>query len=490
MNTDGEFMRASDAFAWSQETDPALRSTVVGVVWLDHAPDWPALRTAVDTASRLVPRLRQRVEQPPAWLAPPRWVIAEDFELSWHLRRVDVPAPHTTAAVLDLARLEASTGFDRMRPLWTFTLVDGLEHGRAALIMKVHHSLTDGVGAMRLGALLFDQDQALRTDRVPPAPTRRRPALPMAIAGHYARRGRALAAIAARALPAAVSGLRDPAETGREIVRTVRSVADVVAPVSDMFSPVMRGRGLDRDLELLSVELADLKRAARTVHGSVNDAFLAGVTGGLRRYHEQHDVSPEQLRMTLPISIREPDDPAASNRITLLRLPLPVALADPRARMRVIGRACRKARREPSLAFTDAIASGLNVLPGALVGAMLKRIDFLASDVRGPAEPVYLAGAKVTSYCAFGPTMGSAANLTLLSYAGTCHVGVNLDSAAVPDRTVFMACLRAGFAEVLALAGGEVTLPIRDEVYPCSREARVAEVALRLPDDLRSLIPN
>jgi diacylglycerol O-acyltransferase len=110
-------------------------------------------------------------------------------------------------------------------------------------------------------------------------------------------------------------------------------------------------------------------------------------------------------------------------------------------------------QRERSLEFTNAIAGSLNLLPRSVVGAMLKHVDFLASNVPGFAFPIYLGGSRVERYTAFGPTIGASVNLTLLSYDGTCCIGVTLDSAAVPDREVFLACLSEGFEEVLALGG-------------------------------------
>jgi diacylglycerol O-acyltransferase / wax synthase len=53
---------------------------------------------------------------------------------------------------------------------------------------------------------------------------------------------------------------------------------------------------------------------------------------------------------------------------------------------------------------------------------------------------------------AFGPTIGSSVNVTLLSYRDTCCIGVTIDTAAVPDPDVLLTCLDEGFAEVLAAA--------------------------------------
>ena len=88
-------------------------------------------------------------------MGPPHWSGDPNFDLLYHLRRVRVCEP-TDDAVLDLARTAAMAGFDRSRPLWEYTLVEGLEGGRAAMVMKVHHSMTDGVGGMKLLLMLFD----------------------------------------------------------------------------------------------------------------------------------------------------------------------------------------------------------------------------------------------------------------------------------------------------------------------------------------------
>ena len=92
------YMGASDAFTWYMERDPALRSTVAAIVWLDRAPDWELLLGRVDRLSRVMPSMRQRVVEPPFRLATPRWTYDPDFDLSWHLRRIAVPAPRTRDA--------------------------------------------------------------------------------------------------------------------------------------------------------------------------------------------------------------------------------------------------------------------------------------------------------------------------------------------------------------------------------------------------------
>jgi len=463
---DTVFMRGSDAFAWYMERDPVMRSTIVAVAWLDEVPDWPALVARLGRAVELVPLFRTRPLEPPARLSTPRWTIDPDFDLGWHLRRIRAPEPADTAAVLEIVHKAATTGFDPIHPLWEFTLVEGLREERAALVMKLHHALTDGVGGMRLSLLLFDRtaEASLRPARIegfadsPPFPTGSagdRHQLAEAALSHdlrvvveAARRGggglvRTLARVGSHPLSSAV-----------EAAETAVSVWRFVAPVHSTMSPVMTARGLGRRLGMVRVPLADLCAAGASAGGTVNDAFVAAVTGGLRRYHERQGASVAELRVTLPISIRTPEDPIAGDRITLVRFPVPAGIVDPAQRIRATGARCRVARAERAIPYSNLIAGALNLMPSSTVGAILKRVDFLASDVSGFAFPLYLAGARMSGYYAFGPTIGAALNATLLSYDGACCVGVTIDTDAVADADLLLDCIRQGFDEVVALARG------------------------------------
>lgn len=139
------------------------------------------------------------------------------------------------------------------------------------------------------------------------------------------------------------------------------------------------------------------------------------------------------------------------NKITLQRLTVPVGEPDPAARMHLLHRVTEAARKEPSLPVTDVIARALTMLPAGYVGGVLKHIDFVASNVPGTPAPIYLAGSKVTGFFPFGPTIGSSFNITLLSHCGTCDIGINIDTAAVPDPELLLECLRESFAEITAL---------------------------------------
>jgi len=451
------YMRASDAFTWYMERDPALRSTVVVIDWLDRAPDWDVLVDRVDRISRLMPSLRQRVVESPFRLTVPRWTYDPDFDLSWHLSRITAPRPRTRDAVLGLARRSAMAAFDPARPLWEVTLVEGIKGGEAALIIKLHHSLSDGVGAMRMLAIVADlQREPADLGEMPPVPPPAETPDLLAVitgtAGSMAGQAVSLAwRGASAAIPAWIRYTRNPVGYLRSAVDMARSVYRTAAPNSSTLSPLMRERATTRQLAMIEVSLDALKKSAKTVDGTVNDAYLAAIAGGLRRYHERHGTAVDSLRALMPINLRAGQDANWGNRITLQRLTVPVGEADPAARMRVLHRVAKAAREEPSLSVTDTIAGALNMLPVGYVGGILKHVDFVASNVPGAPIPVYLAGSKITGMFAFGPTVGASVNITLMSYDGSCDIGINIDAAAVPDPDVLIDCFREGFAEITAL---------------------------------------
>jgi WS/DGAT/MGAT family acyltransferase len=461
-------MKETDAFSWFMERDPLLRSTVVTVLLFDRCPDPVLLRAKAERASRTVPGLRHKVLEAPLRLAPPRWTVDPDFDLSWHVRQIEVPNPKTLAGILDLARIAGMTAFDRARPMWEWTLIEGLENGQAAVVLKLHHSLTDGIGGMQLAATLFDlEPDASDIGLMPDAPEPERLSITDLLADALRYNLRRLSGIArgraTSALSDAQRAVLHPIHTAEHAYETARSIARTVRPVTDTRSPLMTARKLGWHYDVLDVRLDDLKRAANVADRTLNDAFIGGVVGGLRRYHERHGVNCDQLRVTLPISIRRQEDPAGGNHITLMRFAIPAGIINPVDRMHAIHELTNDVRAESSIPHTNAIAGALNLLPSGLVGGMLKHVDFVASNVPGLLTPLYVGRARLERFYPFGPTTGAALNVTLLSYCGTCSIGVNTDTGAVPDPDVLMDCLREDFEEILDVGGAHdaVVLPAR-----------------------------
>ncbi len=450
----------AEAFTLHLERDPIFRSTIVAVVQLDRSPRWDRLTETIDRASRLEPNFRRRISPAVGPLVPARWVEDPDFDLTWHLRRIAVPSPGTFDAVLEFARIAGMTAFDPVRPRWEFTLVEGLDGGRAALVMKVHHALTDGIGGIQIARHVVDLDR--RGTRRAPIPEPWSPADHVAeravdAVTHDVARVAGLLGGAARALPGAVaSWARRPLGTWSEVARNAGSVARFVRPLTSTLSPVMTERRLGWRYHALDVPLTGLKAAAAMADGTLNDAFLAGIAGGMARYHRDRGTTVEELMVTMPISVRRPDDPPGGNRITLVRLPLPIGDHHPISRMIAIDRSTARWRAEPAVAWNESIAGALNLLPTAVTAGLLRHVDLLASNVPGFDAPVYVAGSRVESFHAFGPTLGTAVNVTLMSYREICHLGVTTDTGAVDDADHLVRCLDDSFTDLTNLARARV----------------------------------
>lgn len=139
---------------------------------------------------------------------------------------------------------------------------------------------------------------------------------------------------------------------------------------------------------------------------------------------------------------------------------------DPRLRIKRLQALVSAARDEPALDALNVLAPVVSRLPAAVLTrigrAGTQSNDFQASNVPGIGHAVYIAGAEITHLYPFGPLPGCAAMLTLVSHAGTCCIGANVDPAAITDTDAFASCLREGFDEVLALAPGRAN-PIEEK---------------------------
>ncbi len=202
------------------------------------------------------------------------------------------------------------------------------------------------------------------------------------------------------------------------------------------------------------VPLDQLRRAAKAAGGSVNEAYLAAVLAGVRRYHDSVGMPVVEIPMAVPVSLRRDHDPVSGNRFAGIRFAGPVAELDPAARIRRLRELIATARAEPALDALRVFAPLLARLPGALLDALGGRVmrhDLQASNIPGYPVPVYFAGTEVLRCYPFGPVPGVAVMTVLVSHVGVCYIGVNVDLDAVREPDLFDTCLQEGFAEVLAL---------------------------------------
>jgi WS/DGAT/MGAT family acyltransferase len=463
-------MNPLETAMWRAESaDPRLRVNVSLLELLDPTPDWDRLLAAHEWASRMVPRMRQRVVEPAFALGTPTWEADGDFDLSRHVHRVRLAAPGSMRQLLDVVQEFAAAPFDRDRPLWAALLVEGLAGGRAGYVAKSHHSVTDGLGAVQLMIRLHSRSPEHDPDRPePPVPEADGGASRMGVfAGQVVSAARSAPMAALRQGAGIVGALTRPWETvsrtaetatraaGRA-VDTTRWVGQNAAP--PVGSALLATRGGGWHFEVADVPLADLKAGAKAAGGSLNDGLLAAVIGGFRRYHERFGASLDRLSVGFPISLRNQDDPQGGNRFTGARFAAPMAERDPAARIAAVRQfvlAARAASGAAADTVPTALAPLVGWLPAPLVSVVSGRLtstnDVQVSSIPGVPYPVYVAGSRITHMYPFGPLPGCAAMITLISHNGDCCIGINTDTLAVTDPGGLVEDLRAGLDEVVAL---------------------------------------
>src|SRR5215469_15368986 len=404
-------MNPLETAMWRAESaDPRLRVTVSLLELLAPAPDWDRLLAAHEWASRMVPRMRQRVLEPALALGTPAWVTDGDFDLSRHVHRIRLPGPGTMRQLLDIVQDFAAAPLDRDRPLWQALLVEGLADGRAGQV-------ADAVRATPMAAVR-------QSTRVLGTLTR-----PWDAASRAA--GQALSAVR-------FTGQSTSAPSG---------------------SPLLARRGGDWHFEVVDVPLADLKAGAKAAGGSLNDGLLAAVIGGFRRYHERFGAPVDRLAVGFPISLRAQDDPQGGNRFTGAKFAAPMAETDPAVRIVAVRQFVLEARAASATAADTvpaALAPLVGWLPAPVVSTVSGRLtstnDVQVSSIPGVPFPVYIAGSRITHMYPFGPLPGCAAMITLISHNGDCCIGINTDTLAVTDPGGLADDLRAGLDEVVELA--------------------------------------
>ncbi|MCC6851480.1 MAG: DUF1298 domain-containing protein [Comamonadaceae bacterium] len=438
-------LAAPETLLWRSEVDPRLRATMVTVLVLDRAPDWGRFRRDHQWLVQAVPRLAERVAQARLGTGL-SWVHADDFDLGYHLRRVSLPAPGSERQLLDLAQSLAMTPLDKSRPPWQGTLIEGLEGGRAAYVLKLHHAIADGLGVVQLMNQLLGTPNAAAAGK---AARRRAPgkATPLPSADMPVASDVALG----------LAGLwQQGARTAQQALDYAVSATKVLALGAGAGSPILRRRSLSMRFDTLEFALDEFKAAARACEGTVNDVLLAGLMGGWRRYHELMGVPVARMPIGFPINVRKEGDPTGGNRFAALRYAAPVGEVDPIARVRDVQQFLRTMRAEPALDVMMRLTPALAALPATLAAQLAvgvtSALDAQVSNVPGMAGPARLSGVRITQVFPFGPRPGCPMMITMASHDGRCCIGVNSDPAAVIDPEAMTDSLRAGLQEMMALA--------------------------------------
>jgi WS/DGAT/MGAT family acyltransferase len=455
-------LTAVDASFLAQE-GPASHMHIGGVVICEGpAPGYEEMLDHIRTRLHLVPRYRQRLAQPPLETGRPLWVDDPTFNLEYHVRQTALPAPGSEDQLMRLVGRIMSQQLDRSKPLWEMWIIEGLDDGGFALISKTHHAMVDGISGVDLATVMFDLSP------VPPeVPHSDEPWQPHAeptgtelVAGGAV----GLARVAAGAVGGALAIVRNPSATLRAVSVAAEGLGEVawagLNPAPE--TPLNVEIGPHRRYRVVRNQLTDFKEVKNAFGGTVNDVVLTVVTGALRDWLHSRGVRTEglELRALVPVSTRSKDERGdLGNRITVMRGPLPVYIADPIARLRAV-KASMDGLKESKQAVGAEVLTGVQSFAPPTILAQASRLNFstrlfnlIVTNVPGPQLPLYVRGREMHDVfpIAFLPK-GHALAVAIMSYNGQMNFGLLADYDAVPDLDRIGDGIEASLAELLALA--------------------------------------
>jgi WS/DGAT/MGAT family acyltransferase len=443
-----------------------LKYSVLDVSTVPGGYDVDRIKHELQVRLHLLPPFRRRLVPVPGGLHHPVWIEDPAFDLDFHVRRIGVPPPGGGREMDEVIGEIASWPLDRNHPLWEIWVLEGLEGGRVGFLAKIHHSLADGVVAAELLANVM----SVVPDDVEPAP----PAVPWrpeAVPPAWRLVVDALRDVVAstRRLPALVrrtsGGLRAVARRRKE--------ADVAPPRPILDTPRTRFNGAltpHRVFATATLSLGEIKAVRKAFGVTVNDVVLALVGASLREWLGGHGGVPVKgLVAGVPVSTDAPDGERrlAGNRVSNMFTSLRTDIADPVERIEAIHQVTAAAKEFHNLLGADMLADWVEYTPPRPYAWFMRTysrlrladhhnppINLVVSNVPGPRDPLYVAGARMEGIWSVGPVVeGVGLNVTVWSYMDRMHVGAIGCREHWPDIHAVTDGMADALAELLDRAG-------------------------------------
>ncbi|HEY7948344.1 MAG TPA: wax ester/triacylglycerol synthase family O-acyltransferase [Acidimicrobiales bacterium] len=450
-----ERLSGLDASFLAMETATMRLHVSAVMVFAPRSPvETPALsfervRQVVSGRLHLVPPLRRRAVAVPFGLHHPVWVEDPDFDLDYHLRRASLPAPGGPNELSAYVAEVAGRPLDLERPLWEMHVVEGLESGHFAIVVKLHHAAIDGASGAEVLAAFFDLGPESRAVEEPATPWQpedvptERDLVTGALSSLTRQPERA-----ASALRQTVSAVRGLSERNRRL-REEDGIDPPPAPFRAPRTSLNGAISAHRRFAFLDAPLDDIQTVRRVFGGTVNDVVLACVAAALRRLlAERGEVLDDPLVAMVPMSTRSPADAGVlGNKVHAMLVSLATTVADPAERLGVIASGTRLAKEQARVLSEDLLRQWAQLAVPALssrlarLAANLRLFDHvpalfnvLVSNIPGPDVPLWCAGAKLVALYPVGPLAdGVGLNITVISYTGSLYVGIVGCRELVPE---------------------------------------------------------
>ena len=406
--------------------------------------------------------LRRKVVEVPFELDRPYWVEDADFDLDFHVRHIGLAPPGAVDQLAEQVARIVGRRMDRARPLWEAYVIEGLADGRWALLQKTHHATIDGASGVIMLKMFTDDSR----DAIYPLEHREW------VGEQPPSRAEMLQAAAKNLVINPVKGMRLSLSVLRDLADSM-SVSGLVTQVRKTLGSITAGSSGDstssvsfpltpapstpwnkavtphRRFAMRSADLANLKRLKDATGGTLNDVVMAICTGALRAYLIEKDQLPEgPLRAMVPVSIRTglEEDPW-TNRVSAIVADLPTYCDDPIERVGLCRDAMNAAKGQLDLVPADTLGEAADYTSPVVAAAAIRLvsrlkladrlnspINVVISNVPGPREALYFAGAKLDAYIPVSTISdGIGLNITVHSYEDRLDFGLISDRELIPD---------------------------------------------------------
>ncbi|MCI0749672.1 MAG: wax ester/triacylglycerol synthase family O-acyltransferase [Nevskiales bacterium] len=457
-----------------------------------------AVKKLIESRLHLLPMYRRRLVTSPLNLDMPYWIEDPEFDIENHVRHRALPRPGNDQQLADFVCDVLSTRLDRSMPLWRIYYIEGVSGGHVALVSKIHHACIDGVSGAEIMGTLLDLTSTPRTVAPPVRPWRPEPVpsplqLAMTTARHLMSRPGEAIRLLRDTGPALFSA-------GRAVL--AQSRARTTAQKSKKNQPVEKG-GLGvaprtrfnttitarRAYAYRSLSLPDVKFVKNVFGTSVNDVILGVCAEALRNYLLDKNELPERtLIASVPVSVRNKDEVGQQgNKVSMTRAALCTEIEDPVERLQAISRIMAEAKKALKAVPARRMMDWIDVPAPALLAQAARLYEnfsiqdrvappfnLVISNVPGPPQPLFLAGARVlANYPTSIPYHGLAFNITVMSYQDNLDVGLTAHRGSVPDIKDLMDRMEAALALLKARA---------EEGQPPAIQQQAVTVPQRVPD--------
>lgn len=397
-----------------------------------------------DHVGEMYRRVREVGALEPIFLKHPHrnfWVEDEEFDLDHHLRHSALPSPGRIRELLDLCSRLHGTRLARERPLWEAHVIEGLADGRTALYTKLHHSLVDGVSAMRLLQSVLSSDPDER-DMLAPWALRPR-------AERSETVEKQVAELPLKALRTALGISADAAGLPRALATTLRRGLRNESSSLALYAPkTLLNREITGARRFAAEDwpIERMRNVGKAAGCTINDVLLAMCGGALRAYLRELDALPDASLVAMcPVGLNADQAGSAStsggNAVGAVMVRLATDESDPAVRLRTIHQSMREGKSALASMTPNQILAmtAIGMAPAVLTpllrleGSVRPPFNVIISNVPGPRVPQYFNGARLSGmYPLSIPMPGMALNITTTSYAGNMGFGLTGCRRTVP----------------------------------------------------------